>query len=115
MCAAVAYGTKINQLSNLLEELANDTIKVLNSISYEMAQNRIMSLQNPMALDYLLASQGGIYALTGRESCAYIDDEFQTQQKGLNSIEREVKEWKRQKESSSSWWSWLTSWLPNQT
>ncbi|XP_054667357.1 coiled-coil alpha-helical rod protein 1-like isoform X2 [Grus americana] len=48
-------------------------------------------------------------------SQTYIDDEFETQRKGINSIERAADEWEKRKESSHSWWNWLISRLPNLT
>ena len=64
---------QITDLSVLVEELANTTSEGFTAVNAELASVR-MTLQNRAALDYLLASQGGICALIGSECCTYIPD-----------------------------------------
>lgn len=45
-----------------------------------------------IALDYLLASQGGTCAILGQECCTYISDWFEVQQTGIIQIERAEEE-----------------------
>lgn len=110
MCTALSYGVYINKLNRFLE-VANDDNEVLNSTSYELQQTQMVVLQSCMALDYLLASQGGTCVIIWQVCCTYISDGFEVQQSGITSIERAVEEW--QKEKISSWWDWLASQLPN--
>lgn len=37
----------------------------------------MVALQNCMALDYLLANQGGTCVIIGQECCTYINDGFE--------------------------------------
>lgn len=104
-CAASSCGVHINELNRLLEEAANDTVKISNSTSCELQQTRTGALQTRMALDYLPAGQGGAWAILGQECCTVISDGFEVQQSGITSMERAVEEW--QKEENSSWWDWL--------
>ncbi|CAM4587468.1 unnamed protein product [Lepidochelys olivacea] len=55
-----------NSVSNL-----GSAVKTLNK---EVQQLRTFSLQNRLALDYLLASQGGVCALVGPQCCVYVND-----------------------------------------
>lgn len=50
----------------------------------------MVTLQNCMAIDYLLASQGGTCATIGQECCTFISDGFEVQQSGITLIERAV-------------------------
>nr|XP_014339620.1 PREDICTED: endogenous retrovirus group PABLB member 1 Env polyprotein-like [Latimeria chalumnae] len=74
-----SYGTahtikEIRALATLIEKLANKTSGSLLALSTEEAATRVVALQNRMALDYLLASKGGVCALVGKECCVFIPD-----------------------------------------
>lgn len=73
---------RIDHLTGLLEELANNTAAALvetqaqiGSLTAEMVAMRIVVLQNRMALDFILAEKGGTCAIVGQECCTYIPDE----------------------------------------
>lgn len=51
------------KLSVFLTQFANDTLAIEKSISSELYQLRLLALQNRQALDYVLASWGGVCAL----------------------------------------------------
>lgn len=93
LCAELHYGIYINKLKQLLEGVVNNTIKISNRLSYELCQQTWMvAVQTCMASDYLLASQGGMCAILGQESCTYISDGFEAQQTGIILIERAVED-----------------------
>nr|XP_041567673.1 uncharacterized protein LOC121468294 isoform X2 [Taeniopygia guttata] len=105
MCAAPPRGVDMNELNGLLEEVVNDTVEMPISTSYELQQTQMGTPENRMALDYLLAGQGGTWAIRGRGCCTASSDGFEGQQSGITLTERAVEEW--QKEENSSWWDWL--------
>uniref|UniRef100_A0A8C7MKQ8 ERVV2 protein n=1 Tax=Oncorhynchus kisutch TaxID=8019 RepID=A0A8C7MKQ8_ONCKI len=61
-------------MANSLEILANRTTESLELITAEMVAIRTVVMQNRLALDYLLSSQGGRCAVIGAECCTYIPD-----------------------------------------
>uniref|UniRef100_A0A3B4V4J2 ERVV2 protein n=1 Tax=Seriola dumerili TaxID=41447 RepID=A0A3B4V4J2_SERDU len=63
---------QIRDLSHAVEDLANSTARDMSLFTQEMTAIRMMTLQNCAALDYLLASQGGISAIIGTECCTVI-------------------------------------------
>ncbi|XP_048383747.2 endogenous retrovirus group PABLB member 1 Env polyprotein-like [Stegostoma tigrinum] len=74
-------GREVQKLAASLEELANNTAEALAetqsqvaAITTKMIATRLPTLQNRMALDYILAEKGGTCALIGEECCTYIPD-----------------------------------------
>ncbi|XP_025067643.1 endogenous retrovirus group PABLB member 1 Env polyprotein-like [Alligator sinensis] len=65
---------KIRLLANILKQVNNDTAESLDHLTQEMIALRTMVLQNRIALDFTLASKGGICALIGKECYTYIPD-----------------------------------------
>uniref|UniRef100_W5NLV1 Uncharacterized protein n=1 Tax=Lepisosteus oculatus TaxID=7918 RepID=W5NLV1_LEPOC len=62
------------QMASTLEELANSTLSSLKAVNDEMVALRTVAMQNRLALDYVLAAQGGTCAVIGTECCTYIPD-----------------------------------------
>lgn len=50
---------QVRRLSEAVQKLANDTALAIGNISNALASHQLMILQNRMALDYILATQGG--------------------------------------------------------
>ncbi|XP_060677276.1 uncharacterized protein LOC132807014 [Hemiscyllium ocellatum] len=74
------YGVKqaldqIRDLSHELEAMARAAVDALGHLAHEQVAIRMVVLQKRMALDYLLASQGGACAIIGPECCTCIEDE----------------------------------------
>ncbi|CAM4522453.1 unnamed protein product [Lepidochelys olivacea] len=57
-----------------LEDSVSDLGSAVKTLNEEVQQLRTFSLQNRLALDYLLASQGGVCALIGPRCCVYVND-----------------------------------------
>ena len=73
------YGMYITQqeltsLSKVLESHLNASSRALLAEHKELQEVKTVALQNRMALDLLLAAQGGTCALVGTECCSYVSD-----------------------------------------
>lgn len=64
----------IRRLARIMEKIVNETTKTIILPSEEQKQLRIVALQNRMALNYVLAEQGGVCALINDTCCTYIPD-----------------------------------------
>uniref|UniRef100_A0AAY5L3L8 Envelope protein n=1 Tax=Esox lucius TaxID=8010 RepID=A0AAY5L3L8_ESOLU len=83
------YGTYTSQeeimaLSKVLERNMNLTTDTIAAIGTELSETRTVALQNRMALDMILASQGGVCKVVGSECCTYISD---ASQKVINLVQ----------------------------
>lgn len=65
---------QVRMLSHYVEQLANDTAMALGNISLALSSHRLMILQNRVALDYILSSQGGTCTIIGPECCSDVVD-----------------------------------------
>ncbi|KAI7792914.1 hypothetical protein IRJ41_022622 [Triplophysa rosa] len=102
-------------LSNSVQKLANDTALALGNISDTLASHKIMILQNRVALDYILAMQGGACTIIGPECCTGLMDPTED----LNKIQQDILDLSaklhQMTEESSSWfgnllgkpWLWI--------
>uniref|UniRef100_A0AAY5KKM9 Uncharacterized protein n=1 Tax=Esox lucius TaxID=8010 RepID=A0AAY5KKM9_ESOLU len=87
------YGTYTSQeeimaLSKVLEKHMNLTSDTIAAKGMELSETRSVALQNRMALDLILASQGGVCKVVGSECCTYISDASQK----VNYLVQETKE-----------------------
>lgn len=76
---------QVRSLSNAVQKLANDTAFAIGNISYALASHKFMIVQNRVALDYILATQGG--ACT--ECCTGLvdpTDDLDTIQKDISEL-----------------------------
>lgn len=65
---------QIRGLAHSIEKLANDTAQSLGVIATTLQSHRLMILQNRVALDYVLAQQGGTCSVIGPECCSDVVD-----------------------------------------
>lgn len=96
-------------IAAVLEQVANDTAEALRQVNAEMVALRTVTLQNRMALDYLLAKEGGTCAIIGSECCTYIPDNSENITNLAEHIQQEVKKLKQP--PALTLWSWATRWL----
>lgn len=71
------YGVYLNQqetkaLSLALETHINSTDRVITAMSTQLEEVTKVALQNRMALDFILASTGGVCEMIGTECCSYV-------------------------------------------
>ncbi|XP_078518867.1 endogenous retrovirus group 3 member 1 Env polyprotein-like [Lissotriton helveticus] len=86
---------KICQLSTVVDRLSTDTAGGFLMINTEMVAVRSMVLQNRLALDTLLAKEGGVCRmLKAQHCCTYIPDksvEIKRYVRNITNLEKELK------------------------
>lgn len=107
----------IVNISAIIERLENRTLDVMAAQQEEITSLSQVVLQNRMALDLLLAAQGGVCTVVNTSCCMYIDqsgrvstdlEEIWKQTRVLHEIGKDNLSW-----SFGEIWNKLTSWLPN--
>uniref|UniRef100_A0A3Q3PZ85 Envelope polyprotein n=1 Tax=Monopterus albus TaxID=43700 RepID=A0A3Q3PZ85_MONAL len=97
---------QIRDLSNITYELANRTTTSISLMQQQLGETTKMTLQNRMAMDQMLAAQGGVCKITGPECCTYIPDNSVSVEKQQEAIWQLA--WKAKPEPLSSGpFSWL--------
>jgi len=105
---------QVRSLSNSVQKLPNDTALALGNIPNTLASHKIMILQNRVALDYILASQGGACTIIGPECCTGLMDLTEN----LTKIQQDILDLStklKMTEDDSSWfgnligkpWMWM--------
>ena len=69
------------EMAASLEELGNETTDGFEKVNVEVAALRTMTMQNRIALDMILAAEGGTCAVIGKECCTYISDNSEKKEK----------------------------------
>lgn len=110
--------TTVN-ISAVIENIENKTIDAIQALQIEITSPSKEVIQNRMALDLLLASQGGVCATINISCCMYIDQNG-TISTDLDKIRRQSEVLHKITKDDTSWgfeeiWHKLTSWLPNLT
>ena len=67
---------KVEALTNFTRQALNDSTMVIAALNSEQALLRKAVLQNRMALDILMAAQGGTCAIIHTECCVHIHDSY---------------------------------------
>ncbi|XP_040977079.1 LOW QUALITY PROTEIN: syncytin-2-like [Aquila chrysaetos chrysaetos] len=107
----------IVNISAVIENIENRTIDAIKALQLEVSSLSQVVLQNRMALDMLLASQGGVCTIVNASCCMYIDqsgristdlEEIKKQTAVLHEVTRDDLTW-----GFEEMWNKLTSWLPN--
>uniref|UniRef100_A0A674JR82 Uncharacterized protein n=1 Tax=Terrapene triunguis TaxID=2587831 RepID=A0A674JR82_9SAUR len=104
-------GEGVMRLQGVLEVMANTTADALVDLAAEQRKLRQMVLQNCLALDILLASQGGTCALIGQECCVSVPDVYNATWERANHFIQVAKD--HGGERVESWWSNLFNWIPD--
>ncbi len=106
---------QVRSLSDSVQKLANDTVLALGNIKDTLASHKMMILQNRVALDYILATQGGACTIIGPECCTGLMDPTEN----LNKIQQDIlglsEKLRQMTEDNSSWfgnllgkpWLWI--------
>jgi len=107
----------ILNISGETEKLANSTAHGLLTLQKEVSEFSKITIQNRMALDLILASQGGVCTILSVSCCMYTDHsgELITDVQKIWEIGKQMQQVQK---DDTSWGftdavSWLTSWFPN--
>lgn len=112
----VANAHAIDALAIDLENLMALMIEGFESLRPEIKALRSVTLQNRMALDFILASSGGVCHLVGRECCSFIpsiSDNITSVIDHLNDLLHEEKSRDSPNPVGFNLWAWMTAggWL----
>ena len=78
---------KIWKLTGIIDELASHTAGALTAINQELLATRATVMQNRLALDIILAKEGGVWkVINAKECCIYIPDNFKLIQAHITNI-----------------------------
>uniref|UniRef100_A0A8C0GAP3 Env polyprotein n=1 Tax=Chelonoidis abingdonii TaxID=106734 RepID=A0A8C0GAP3_CHEAB len=102
---------RIIRLQAVLEILTNQTAAALNLLADQSTQTKHAIYQHHIALDYLLAEEGGVCAkLNASNCCLQIDDNG----KVVKQLTREIRKLAHVPVQTWGGWNpdWFTSWLP---
>uniref|UniRef100_A0A8B9NB51 ERVV2 protein n=1 Tax=Accipiter nisus TaxID=211598 RepID=A0A8B9NB51_9AVES len=109
----------IVNISAVIEDIENRTTDAIQALQIEISSLSHEVMQNRMALDLLLASQGGVCTIVNTSCCTYVDQsgristdlaEIWKQTKFLHQVTKDNMSW-----GFEELWHKLTSWLPNWT
>ena len=81
---------KVEALTNFTRQALNDSTMVIAALNSEQALLRKAVLQNRMALDILMAAQGGTCAIIHTECCGCIPDYLQKLSDSLQDLKSQV-------------------------
>uniref|UniRef100_A0A8C4YFU1 Envelope protein syncytin-Car1 n=1 Tax=Gopherus evgoodei TaxID=1825980 RepID=A0A8C4YFU1_9SAUR len=101
----------IIRLQGLLESLTNETATLFENQAGEMSQLRQLALQNRMALDMMLAAQGGTCALINEECCVFVNDTYSDTFQRTKHLREMAKNYSSG-QPPYDWWGALWNWLP---
>uniref|UniRef100_A0A670HVR3 Murine leukemia virus integrase C-terminal domain-containing protein n=1 Tax=Podarcis muralis TaxID=64176 RepID=A0A670HVR3_PODMU len=116
-----AYGAGSNhvdilKLTDILLNFMEESNAATQSILTELTEVRQNSIQNRLALDYVLASTGGVCALIGTECCTHVTDQTLNITGHLNNIYKltdKLRDIQHEGLSDTQLWSWLpgSTWI----
>lgn len=116
------YGTSklatlYNKLSQFITIFSNETIQTEKDFNVELYQLRITALQTRQALDFVLASSGGVCALIKTECCSFVPDTSIVANRHIQVAEDALSKWKEEEkkistDSISNFFNGLWSWVP---
>lgn len=102
---------QIRGLAHSIEKLANDTAQSLGVIATTLQSHRLMILQNRVALDYVLAQQGGTCSVIGPECCSDVVDPTTDLDKYIKELENLRDRVSHIDQVDTDWfYSWFGSW-----
>ncbi|XP_062814267.1 endogenous retrovirus group FC1 Env polyprotein-like [Anolis carolinensis] len=110
----VALNVKqLRRLSAQLEILANQTVIGMKALQTEIDSLAGVLMQHKMALDYLLAAEGGLCIWLNTTCCHYVNESglIESDVAKINTVVSTIRATYTPK--GTGWFDWLFSWLPN--
>ncbi|XP_047387582.1 endogenous retrovirus group PABLB member 1 Env polyprotein-like isoform X2 [Sciurus carolinensis] len=108
--AVIDVENQVSALASHTAQALNQTKNAITLLTEETTQIRKVVLQNRMALDMLMAAQGGVCAVLGTECCVYIPDNEHNITLALTQVSKQMNAIDAL--STDPFSSWLTS-LPS--
>ncbi|CAH2310434.1 Hypothetical predicted protein [Pelobates cultripes] len=103
--------TNLNLLIDTIDDAFNSTGFAISLLNYEQEQIRQVALQNRIALDYLLAAEGGVCKrIGGKACCVWIEDKSGKVKHELQHLEEIQKRFRKPLTTDD-----LEHWLANTT
>ena len=99
---------KVEAFSNFTKQTLLDRTKTIQALNEEQIQMRKVVIHNRMALDILIAAQGGTCAIIKVECCVYIPDLSGNVSTALDDMENQVKAMSNE---NIPFWTWVLSWV----
>lgn len=100
----------VNRVHYQLATFVNQTIKGLEGVQSELTALRLMTTQNRMALDLLLAREGGVCSMIGEHCCTYIPPN-DAQEGNISMVLRQMHDVAAQlKDEERGTGSWFQGW-----
>lgn len=92
-----------------LSMLASATTEATDSINDKLTALRLMSTQNRLALDLMLAKEGGVCAMVGEHCCTYVptnDAPGGNISHALENMKKVTENLRRDEEGRTTWGLW---------
>ena len=99
---------KVEAFSNFTKQTLLDRTKTIQALNKEQIQMRKVVIHNRMALDILIAAQGGTCAIIKVECCVYIPDLSGIVSTALNDMKNQVKAMSNE---NILFWTLVLSWV----
>ncbi|XP_078497802.1 endogenous retrovirus group PABLB member 1 Env polyprotein-like [Lissotriton helveticus] len=78
----------LRQLTRVVESTANITANALGNLTAELQADRLMTLQNRMVLDIVLADRGGVCKIIHSSCCVFIPDNAPTIYQAISKLHK---------------------------
>ncbi|XP_078505776.1 uncharacterized protein LOC144763734 [Lissotriton helveticus] len=85
---SMANSRNIRQLTRVVESTVIETAGALSNLTAELQSDRLMTLQNRVALDVILADRGGVCRLIQSSCCAFIPDNAPTVYQAISKLHK---------------------------
>ncbi|XP_063797310.1 syncytin-2-like [Pseudophryne corroboree] len=112
----IELANKLNKYANIMDGIINETTSAIHAINEEMAQIRKVTLQNRMALIYLLAMEGGTCAVIWEECCTWIEDSHDPIEAHMNKVkelQKQARDISKEGWNPFSWMGSIGAWFNN--
>uniref|UniRef100_A0A803JYR9 Envelope glycoprotein n=1 Tax=Xenopus tropicalis TaxID=8364 RepID=A0A803JYR9_XENTR len=110
----IELANRLNKYASIMDGIINETTSSIHIINEELAQVRKVTLQNRMALDYLLAVEGGVCAIIGKECCTWIEDshdQIEAHMHKVKELQQKARDISKEGWNPFSWMGNIGTWL----
>uniref|UniRef100_UPI00358E72BE uncharacterized protein n=1 Tax=Myxine glutinosa TaxID=7769 RepID=UPI00358E72BE len=105
---------RIDSLALVMERIGNETRIAELQLEDELVHMRTMVMQNPVALDMLLAEKGGVCGVIDGKCCTYIPDHSEGIEASiirLKAATQDLTDSRRGREEANNVWSSISAWF----